>query len=87
MRLLNRKYFSHRALRPSKTSLYSYEWIKIDVLGTIELAITTPFCDLASTFFVVRRGTNILGLDLFHALGYSVSVPQVSEIVSGFVYY
>ena len=80
-----RKFFSHMPLGPPSTSLRGYANSTIEMVGTLHLPVRYGTTHLPSFLFhVARRGTNLLGLDLFIELGFSLmdnsgqSIMQVS---------
>ncbi|XP_064479088.1 uncharacterized protein K02A2.6-like [Ornithodoros turicata] len=66
---LFRRRFAHRfTLVPPRTALVDYSRRKIDVTGSFEAAVTYENKHHAVRFFVVSRGTTLLGLDAIQGL-------------------
>ena len=68
-----KKFFSHMPLGPPSTSLRGYANSAIEMVGTLNLPVRYGKTHLPSfPFHVAQRGTNLLGLDLFIELGFSL---------------
>ena len=80
-----RKLFSRMPLGPPSTSLRGYANSAIEIVGTIDLPVRYGTIHLPSfPFHVAQRGTNLLGLDLFIALGFSLMDNSGTAIMQVF---
>lgn len=83
-----REFFSHVPLGPPSTELLGYANTAITMVGTLDLPVRYGKRYLpAFPFHVARQGANLLGLDLFIELGFSLqdnsgkTIMQVSPTV------
>lgn len=75
------KFFSHMPLASSATALCGYDSSKIDILGVLRVPVHYGSKHLLSfPFHIARRGANLLGLDLFTALGFTLRDDAGSDI-------
>ncbi|KAJ8346766.1 hypothetical protein SKAU_G00281670 [Synaphobranchus kaupii] len=66
-------FFPCRQLQPPSTAPWGYGRSKIDVVGTLHLPVRYGSTTLDPfPFHITRRGENIMGLDLFISLGFSL---------------
>ncbi len=65
-------------IRPDvDVSLKTYTGAVVNTLGVVRAAVQCSSRHVANfTFVVVKTGANIMGLDLFEALGYSIDIPS-----------
>ncbi|XP_064464259.1 uncharacterized protein LOC135375498 [Ornithodoros turicata] len=76
---LFRRHFAHRfTLVPPRTALVDYSRRKIDVKGCFEAAVTYEDKHHAVRYFVVSRGTTLLGLDAIKGLGIHIEGGTLS---------
>lgn len=67
------KFFSHLPLEHPATTLCGYDSSRIDILGVLHVPVHYGSKHLPSfPFYIARRGANLLGLDLFTGLGFTV---------------
>lgn len=77
-----RQYFSSLPRQHSSTALSGYGHAKIDVLGTLELSVRYGTRHVPTfTFYITRTGANLMGLDLFTSLGFSLTDYSGTEIL------
>uniref|UniRef100_A0A674DZP4 Gypsy retrotransposon integrase-like protein 1 n=1 Tax=Salmo trutta TaxID=8032 RepID=A0A674DZP4_SALTR len=75
------KFFSHLPLQQPSTALCGYGRSKIDIVGTLQVPVHYGTKHLPSfTFHVAKRGANLLGLDLFTGLGFTLRDDSGSAI-------
>ena len=68
---------------PSNVKLSTYTGSPINVLGTVRLNVNFRSQELTSfPFHVVRSGNNLLGMDLFDALGFRISTPEIESTIA-----
>ncbi|KAJ8332771.1 hypothetical protein SKAU_G00416720 [Synaphobranchus kaupii] len=75
------QFFTHEPLGPPTTTLGGYANAEIDIVGSLQLPVrygekTLP----VFRFNIARHGTNLLGLDLFNGLGFTLLYTADSEI-------
>ena len=75
------QFFSHEPMGQPTTTLRGYANSKIDIVGSLQLPVkygekTLPLF----RFNIARHGTNLLGLDLFNSLGFTLLDTAGSEI-------
>lgn len=76
-------FFSALPLSAPTTSLSAYGDAKIDLVGSIKLAVGYGNKVVSSFLFQVsRRGANLMGLDLFSALGFSLVDTKGTAILA-----
>ncbi|XP_062373903.1 uncharacterized protein K02A2.6-like [Sardina pilchardus] len=76
-----KRFFSHKPLGPASTTLRGYGNSEIDIVGSLQLPVRYGGKALPTfTFHVSRHGTNLLGLDLFNGLGFTLLDTTGSEI-------
>ena len=67
------RWFSWSKLEPANRKLVGYAGSPIKVLGKAKLPVRYRRCQLAEfPFYITDKGTDILGLDLFDALGFQI---------------
>ncbi|KAK0135792.1 hypothetical protein N1851_028356 [Merluccius polli] len=81
------QFFSREPLGQPTTTLRGYANSKIDIVGSLQLPVkysekTLPLF----RFNIARHGTNLLGLDLFNSLGFTLLDTAGSEIHTQYVY-
>ncbi|KAJ8332635.1 hypothetical protein SKAU_G00424240 [Synaphobranchus kaupii] len=75
------RFFSHESMGPPSTTLRGYANSEIDIVGSLQLPVSYGEKTLpAFRFHVARHGTNLLGLDLFNGLGFTLLDTTGSEI-------
>lgn len=76
-----KNFFSDKPLAPASTTLRGYGNSNIDLMGTVTLPVRYGDKTLPKfTFHVARHGANLLGLDLFSGLGFTLLDTTGSEI-------
>ncbi|XP_057713151.1 uncharacterized protein K02A2.6-like [Corythoichthys intestinalis] len=69
-----RRLFPRMTVKPGTEDLFGYGHTKIDMVGTATFSVRYGARTLpAFTFQVSRKGANLLGFDLFCALGFSIT--------------
>ncbi len=67
----------------SDAVLKTYDGTVLDVLGVVSLSVRcADRCVDQFPFFVVKSGVNIMGLDLYEALGYRIDIPTCHNVAS-----
>lgn len=75
------KFFSHLPLEHPATALCGYDSSRIDILGVLHVPVHYASKHLPSfPFHIARRGANLLGLDLFTGLGFTLRDDAGSDI-------
>ncbi|XP_064469584.1 uncharacterized protein K02A2.6-like [Ornithodoros turicata] len=74
---LYKQYFKHLPLEHSAVKLKSYSHEVIPVHGTFTALVSFAKRSKACTFYVVKSGTPILGIDALHALCIKLDVAQL----------
>ncbi len=75
------KLFSHLPLQQPCTSLCGYDSSKITMLGVLHVPVRYGSKHLPSfPFYITERGANLLGLDLFTCLGFTLWDDKGSDI-------
>ncbi len=75
------KLFSHLPLQQPCTSLCGYSSSKITMLGVLHVPVRYGSKHLPSLpFYITERGANLLGLDLFTCLGFTLRDDKGSDI-------
>ncbi|KAG1956975.1 retrotransposable element [Pimephales promelas] len=75
------KFFSHLPLDHPATALCGYDSSRIDILGVLHVPVHYGSKHLPSfPFHIARRGANLLGLDLFTGLGFTLRDDAGSDI-------
>ncbi|XP_064469689.1 uncharacterized protein LOC135384417 [Ornithodoros turicata] len=74
---LYKQYFKHLPLEHSAVKLKSYSHEVIPVHGTFTALVSFAKRSKACTFYVVKSGTPILGIDALHALDIKLDVAQL----------
>ncbi|PAA56643.1 hypothetical protein BOX15_Mlig004385g26 [Macrostomum lignano] len=67
-----KKSFARHPLLPTSTKLEAYGGSAIKTIGKVELPVTFNGIRTEATFYVADKGANILGRDLFQALGFKI---------------
>ena len=85
--LLNSKFINRLRQRPhltqSPVQLTTYTGSPVDVLGIVNLNASFQKRRVQRfPFQVVRNGNNLMGIDLFDALGFSINTPDTHEILA-----
>ncbi|ROL43342.1 Transposon Tf2-6 polyprotein [Anabarilius grahami] len=74
-------FFSHLPLQLPCTSLCGYDSSKIVMLGVLRVSVRYGSKHLPSfPFYITERGANLLGLDLFTSLGFTLRDEKGSDI-------
>lgn len=69
-----RRLFPRQTIKAGAEELYGYGHTKISMMGTVTFSVRYGSRTLpAFTFQVSRHGANLLGFDLFCALGFSIT--------------
>ena len=67
----------------SNVKLSTYTGSPINVIGTVRLNVNFRSQELTSfPFHVVRSGNNLMGKDLFDALGFRISTPETESTLA-----
>lgn len=75
------KFFSHLPLQQPCTSLCGYDSSKIVMLGVLRVSVRYGSKHLPSfPFYITEQGANLLGLDLFTSLGFTLRDEKGSDI-------
>ncbi len=75
------KFFSHLPLQQPCTSICGYDSSKITMLGVLHVPVRYGSKHLPSfPFYITERGANLLGLDLFTRLGFTLRDDIHSDI-------
>ncbi|KAJ8332775.1 hypothetical protein SKAU_G00416710 [Synaphobranchus kaupii] len=75
------QFFTHETLGPPTTTLGGYANSEIDIVGSLQLPVSYGEKTLpVFRFNIARHGTNLLGLDLFNGLGFTLLYTAGSEI-------
>ena len=70
-------------LDPSNVMISTYTRIPINVLGTVRLNVNFRSQEITTLpFHVVRSGNNLIGMDLFDALGIRLSTPETASTIA-----
>ena len=71
------------SIQPARRQLNNFDGSRIAVKGTVMIPVSFKGHRVeAHTFYVVQRGTSLLGLDLFRALGFEVREPNELSAVN-----
>lgn len=75
------KFFSHLPLEQPSTSLCGYDNSRITMLGVLRVSVRYGSKHLSSfPFYISERGANLLGLDLFTSLGFTLRDDKGADI-------
>ncbi|XP_019737023.1 uncharacterized protein K02A2.6-like [Hippocampus comes] len=78
-----RQLFPRMIIKPGTEDLFGYGHTKIDMVGTATFSVRYGARTLpAFTFQVSRKGANLLGFDLFCALGFSITDNMGTTILT-----
>ncbi|KAJ8356463.1 hypothetical protein SKAU_G00192570 [Synaphobranchus kaupii] len=75
------RFFSHLPLEQPATALCGYDSSRLDILGVLRVPVHYSSKHLPSfPFHIARQGANLLGLDLFTGLGFTLRDDSGSAI-------